>query len=322
MSAKISVVMCTCPGAAFVEAQVRSIAEQTRLPDELVVTDDASSDDTEAVLRRMRLPFRLRIERNSSRIGVARNFAKAIAMAEGDILFLADQDDIWLPGKIEAQAALLEEKPELAAVVANVSIVDRELRPLGKNIWETNGFARRYRRQVERNDPFPVLNRQNIAPGMATAFRASWRSKILPIPEIWSHDHWILLLLSALAPIGLVHEPLVLYRQHGHQVLGATEESSLLRRAARASNTDRGDLELVVRQWDMLEKHMRSIGGFPEQALAAVEEKRRFFEARALLPNAKALRLPFLLSHLLNGAYFRFSAGLSSCAKDFLRWPR
>ena len=103
---KISVAMATCEGGRHLEAQLQSIAAQQRLPDELVVCDDASSDDTIEIARRFaeRAPFPVRIETTEIRLGITANFERAVSLCAADVILLADQDDVWLPEKI----ALLE----------------------------------------------------------------------------------------------------------------------------------------------------------------------------------------------------------------------
>src|SRR5258706_6945784 len=97
-----SVAMCTCNGAAYLADQLESIAAQSRLPDELVVRDDASVDDTPAVIQAFaaRAPFPVRFERNADRLGSTRNFDGAIAACTGDLIALSDQDDVWHQDKV------------------------------------------------------------------------------------------------------------------------------------------------------------------------------------------------------------------------------
>src|SRR6266436_7212118 len=99
---RISVAMCTYNGARFLPRQLESIATQTRLPDELVVCDDGSSDESVAIVRWFAnsAPFTVRLEINERNLGSTKNFGKAIGLCEGDIIALADQDDVWKPLKL------------------------------------------------------------------------------------------------------------------------------------------------------------------------------------------------------------------------------
>src|SRR6185295_6827977 len=94
--------MCTWNGAAYLRDQLESIAAQTRLPDELIMCDDASIDGTPAIARAFaaRAPFPVRLEINEATVGVRQNFTKAIAACTGDLIALSDQDDVWRPDKL------------------------------------------------------------------------------------------------------------------------------------------------------------------------------------------------------------------------------
>src|SRR5947208_26587 len=97
-SMRISIAMCTYNGAAHVEEQLRSFSGQTRLPDEVVVCDDRSSDDTMLLLEPFSrtAPYPLRIHRNDENLRSTKNFERAVSLCSGDILALSDQDDVWL----------------------------------------------------------------------------------------------------------------------------------------------------------------------------------------------------------------------------------
>src|ERR1700751_2230018 len=99
----ISVALCAYNSSRYGEEQLESIASQSRLPDEVVICDDDSVDDTPSILERFRkeAPFDVRIHRNETNLGVTRNFEKAIALCSGDIIALSDCDDVWRGDKLE-----------------------------------------------------------------------------------------------------------------------------------------------------------------------------------------------------------------------------
>src|SRR5437660_962846 len=98
-----SVVMCTYNGARYLQAQLDSIARQSTRPDELVVCDDHSTDDTPEIVRRFgsTAAFPVRVHVNEKNLGIHQNFGRAMSLANADVIFLSDQDDVWEPGKIE-----------------------------------------------------------------------------------------------------------------------------------------------------------------------------------------------------------------------------
>src|SRR5882724_11959920 len=94
---RISVAMCTYNGAGFLSEQLESIAAQTRLPDELVICDDRSTDESVEIVRNFarHTPFSVRLEMNEENLGSTKNFEKSIGLCQGEIIALADQDDVW-----------------------------------------------------------------------------------------------------------------------------------------------------------------------------------------------------------------------------------
>ena len=96
-----SVAMCTYNGARFLGAQLASVAAQARAPDELVVCDDRSTDETARVVEEFAAaaPFRVRLHVNERNLGTTRNFERAVSLCEGDLIALSDQDDVWAEGR-------------------------------------------------------------------------------------------------------------------------------------------------------------------------------------------------------------------------------
>src|SRR5262249_10160572 len=103
MRPKISIALCTYNGAKYLSSQLESYLAQTCLPDEVVVCDDCSQDETVTILNdfAIRAPFPVRILVNDQNLGSTKNFEKSISLCSGEIIFLSDQDDVWMPNKIE-----------------------------------------------------------------------------------------------------------------------------------------------------------------------------------------------------------------------------
>ena len=99
---KVSIAMAAYNGADYLSEQLSSFLLQTRLPDELVVCDDASSDSTVSIIEEfaLRAPFEVRLIKNKQNLGYIRNFEKALSLCQGDLIFLSDQDDVWFPEKV------------------------------------------------------------------------------------------------------------------------------------------------------------------------------------------------------------------------------
>ena len=219
----ISVALATHDGARFLPAQLESLVRQSRAPDELVVCDDRSSDGTVAILEDFarNAPFPVRIERNPTQLRSTRNFEKAIGLCTRDLIATCDQDDVWLPEKLALSEAAFSADARLGLVFTDAEIVDADLRPMGYRLWETIHLGKHEQHRIRSGRGFDLLLRQWLVTGATMVFRAEHRSLVLPIPECWIHDGWIAFLLGAVAPIGIVDRPTVLYRQHPGQQIGA-----------------------------------------------------------------------------------------------------
>src|SRR6185437_17068937 len=117
MRLSTSIVLCTCNGARFLEAQWDSLLAEERPPDEIIVHDDVSSDDTWALLgglsaRAEERGIRVRLIRNERNLGYVANFEAALRDASGDLLFLCDQDDAWHPEKLATHLSEFERRPD------------------------------------------------------------------------------------------------------------------------------------------------------------------------------------------------------------------
>src|SRR5437763_17010761 len=137
MAEKFSVAMCTHNGAPFVEEQLKSISSQSRLPDEVIVCDDCSHDETARIVERFSevAPFPLRLIVNSTNFGVVKNFEQAISLCTGDIIALCDQDDVWQPTKLARIETAFDESPAAGLVFMDAELIDEQLRPTGRSLW-------------------------------------------------------------------------------------------------------------------------------------------------------------------------------------------
>src|SRR5687768_8037049 len=111
----VSIALATYNGEKYLPAQLDSIARQTVCPDHLVVGDDASNDRTERLVREFAVAtgIPLSFERNDERLGSTRNFARILSRAPGEIIFLCDQDDVWVPTKLARALAEFERRPTI-----------------------------------------------------------------------------------------------------------------------------------------------------------------------------------------------------------------
>jgi glycosyltransferase involved in cell wall biosynthesis len=299
----VSVAMCTFNAARYIEEQFSSIARQSRLPDELVVCDDGSHDRTVEIVRSLAaaVPFSVRVVENPTNLGCNRNFEKAISLCRGTIIFLSDHDDVWHRDKIEQTIAAMREDG-VGAAFTDAAVVSNDLTPLGFTLWMTVGFDPERQQRFQDGEQFSELLHNNVMQGAAAAFKSSFRDAILPIPQEWQHDHWIALIISAVAEIHFVDRPLLDYRQHAENLLGAAMPAAapnywtkLGRRIVRLGSLRRhyetklDAIDKILNELDILQKRLVKfdwpLKGDP---ISMIEQKRKRLTTRRKLTELKA----------------------------------
>lgn len=207
----ISVCLAARNGERFIEAQILSILRSERVS-ELIVSDDGSTDSTCSIVERIGDP-RIRLLKGP-RSGVARNFEFLLERSRGEIVFLSDQDDVWLPGKVDVMTEALQ-RAEL--VVCDCRVVDEMLQEV-----QPSFFA------LRRSGPGLLRNLvRNSYLGCCMAFRRSLLQKALPFPgAVPMHDWWLGLVAERFGSVAFVREPLVLYRRHGSNLTPTAERST------------------------------------------------------------------------------------------------
>ena len=219
---RISIAMAVRNAELYLEPLLDSIGRQTRLPQELVVHDDASEDATTEILDAFARDagFEVRVERAPARRGHVDGFLRAARACRGDLVAFCDADDVWLEHKLEVCHAAIERSGAQLALHA-VRVVDAELREVAPP-WPA----------IDASRVVPPLGLTGLAvdaPGMAMVFRRELLEVADPASRPPSryglgrqmlHDEWVLFLAGVLGPVQLIAEPLLLYRQHGENDSG------------------------------------------------------------------------------------------------------
>lgn len=318
MTLRFSIALATCNGARYLPELLDSLAAQRFPPCELVASDDASDDDTTAVLHAFaaRAPFEVNLLRNRQRLGVVENFSRAIAACEGECIALADQDDVWREDKLEMLATALA-KPGALAAFSDAQVVDATLKPLGYSMWQRVRFSRREQDRMASAHGFEVLLKHQVVTGATLAFKSSLRDAAQPIPSGWPHDAWLALIAAAQGRLIPVREALIAYRQHEGNVVGGSRKSlrSQVREGLRLDRTAWYNDELKL--WRALERRFEALS-IPQTASSALTKKTAHLETRAQLPAARWQRLPGVLRELAAGRYARYARNWGSIALDLL----
>ena len=209
----ISVCLASYNGARFIEEQVRSVLSQLGPADELVVSDDGSTDATLPLLRAMG-DARIRIIEGPHRRSPIWNFEHALRQARGEYIFLCDQDDLWEPDKVAVAMRCLE---HCDCVVSDCSVIDAEGRELEPSFFALNATrpGRLYNLLVK-----------NGYLGCCMAFRRCVLTAALPFPaDTPMHDIWIGNVAAFRYRLTFIPDRLMRYRRHGDNASSASDAS-------------------------------------------------------------------------------------------------
>lgn len=206
---KISVCMAVYNGATYLSEQVDSILIQLGADDELVVVDDCSTDDSRLILSEIN-DARVRLYFNECNLGVLATFQRALSLAVGEILFLSDQDDVWLSDKVETFMSIFRNEHDLTMLVSDAEIINAAGLVVSSSFYSRRG---RFWSGVFHN----IVKNKYL--GCTMAFRRSMLIHFLPIPsDVPMHDVWFGILNAMYGRVHYVGRPLILYRRHDMNV--------------------------------------------------------------------------------------------------------
>lgn len=301
-----SVAICTFNSARFLPIQLASIASQTVLPGEVVVCDDGSTDETLAILERWaaEVPFPVRIQKNPQNLGYTQNFGQAVSLCRGDVLFLADHDDVWFPSRIQRILEAFEADPVLGLVTSNARIIDAEGNDQEMNLSE---FVTRMHLRDFWRFFFPEDLEMTLWTGCTMALRREFLALSLPIPEgIACHDVWFYLTFALSSKLAFLPEPLIQYRLHG-QNNSTAPTAAFLRENPSQWHYFNSFIETLETTHptliNALETFTLSLPPTPrtERFLRSLRRHKRHFLARM---EASKHHPGFILRELINGGYF------------------
>jgi glycosyltransferase involved in cell wall biosynthesis len=195
----VSVCMAVKNGVSYIGEQIDSILCQLSAHDELIVSDDHSTDASLAIVKKFDDP-RIKIF-SSPRHGASQNFEFAMSRSMGEVIFLADQDDVWHPKKISTMLAHLD---DFDLVVCDCSLVDEKLAVIVDSFFQQKGSSRGFLKNLLSNSYM----------GCCMGFRRKVMQKALPVPANTPHDLWIGMVSEIHFKTFFLEESLVLHRIH------------------------------------------------------------------------------------------------------------
>jgi glycosyltransferase involved in cell wall biosynthesis len=210
----ISVAMATYNGSLYIACQLNSIISQTYKDIEIIIVDDCSSDETVPIIRQyQKLHTNIRLIQNPTNMGVVKAFAKAMSLCNGEYIALSDQDDVWFNNKLEK---LLDNIGDSLLIYSDAVVVDDNMQVLASsNITQTK------KERYKTGEFIDYLISTNVT-GCTTLFTRKLLGLALPIPDgFYIHDHYLAIVASFYGTVKFLDEPLVYYRQHVNNVIGA-----------------------------------------------------------------------------------------------------
>lgn len=226
----ISILLASYNGERFIKEQIESLLGQTNQEFRLFICDDKSSDNTFEIISSyaVKYPDKIFIKQNSKNTGGAKyNFINMMIEYKDDHVMLCDQDDIWLPDKIETTLKKIYEmeavygKSTPLLVHSDLTVVDEELRVISDSFMKT--IMADYSKTSLNS-----LITQNTLTGCTAMYNRALAELITAKPEYMiMHDWWLMLTAAAFGQIGTVNEPVILYRQHGNNEVGAKKVNTL-----------------------------------------------------------------------------------------------
>lgn len=238
----ISVAMCTFNGEKYIKEQIESIINQSLIPDEIVICDDCSKDNTVNIIKETldNWSGKVHLVVNEKNLGYRKNFEKAISLCNGDIIFLSDQDDVWNRNKIEIMVNALNNSDAILAF-HDVEVVDENLKLITGSFWKL--FKFNYQKFL--HDDFRRVFEGNVVQGSACVFRKELFNCARPFPEAAVHDEWLGLVALTKGKIIPVNKPLAKYRQSGNNAIGAESVSLLEKITKLITNLHAQNIKLV-----------------------------------------------------------------------------
>lgn len=286
---KISVVMATYNGAQYLEEQIRSILNQTLPPDELIVCDDCSTDGTVEILEKYKQDQKLSYVVNDRQLGLIDNFKKAVSLATvTNYVALSDQDDQWLPDKMERSAILLakiEDDGVPSMVYTDLLLVDEDERVLNPSFRNELGQDK-YRHNLQ------TLLFGNFVNGCTVLMNPELAARFSEIPNdvTLNHDGWLALLVFTFGKAEEISVPLVRYRKHNNNLSIAADTKP----RNRYRSTINEILTAVKGNDDFLSSQLETVTRFYDRYLHQIPADKKIYFEQFIKLNTK----PYLFKKL------------------------
>jgi len=331
-SVGLSVALCTYNGERWLPELLDSLAAQELIPDELVISDDASTDGSVGVAHEFAAtaPFEVRIGVNPTRVGSTANFALALERCRGHFIALADQDDIWYPTKLRRLQRELAGDPTVTLVFSDADLIDERGGPLGERLWQTRLVDHTLRHHAVVSGK--MFAQRPLTTGCTMMVRRRAVEAAIPFPHELAdpaapmrHDRWLSLLAAAVGTVRAIPEPMLGFRLHPEQETGVLVGRELLRALATAAGDvirQSADSQTSVHharaaQLDVAAERADLLGDFEGADMlrsVADQHRRRTLDA----PTVRG-RLQLVAEGMGDGTYGNGALGTGAALADLVR---
>lgn len=320
----ISVALCTFNGEKYIKEQLESIISQTLKPSQIVVCDDQSSDNTIKIIQEVATSYSFFIDVyiNEKRLGVTKNFAKAISLCQENYIATSDQDDVWKNNKLQLQYDFFERKENsnMQVVFTDLELVDEQLKPLQKTMWEWLHFIGSRRKKWFKGNQLQVMMQTgNVVTGASLMMKKAFANRslyFLDLPfRLKLFDEILAFLAIKENGLGQIEIPTVLYRQHGKQVLGTAnftgdKTRTIQTASATIHNTQQTkDLIHILEHNDSKKQELEMLG-FNAVQIRYYQHLSKHIQKRINLPSNRIMRVTIILNELIHGRYRNYSKSL------------
>ena len=280
MNECVDVLVATCNGEKYVKEQIESILNQTYKNIKVIVSDDRSDDSTPSILKELaENDNRLVLNLQQERLGVVGNFEFLLKQVQSKYYMLSDQDDFWLPEKIEKSVQKLEEDGS-DFVFGDLEVVDQDLNTIYPSFGDFMLLNRKIKKYIGTNR----LNYlYNCVTGCTVLGKKEFIEKILPIPTISKyliHDHWMGLMMSIYGKNSYIEEKYIKYRQHGNNQVGTNKLSHKFTKMDDVRelfiNVKLGVFETYVKNNDKFPKELQKLNTEAYEYFKMIENNKNF----------------------------------------------
>lgn len=219
MNEKIDILLATYNGEKYLKEQIESILNQTYKNIHLIIADDKSKDGTREILKEYEKDERITVYLQKQNLGYVRNFEFLLKKVESNYYMLSDQDDVWLPEKVEKSMETLK-KQNADLVFGDLEVVDENLKTIYPSFGDFMLLNRKIKKCIK---SYEVNYLYNCVTGCTILSKKEYIKNILPIPynsKYVPHDYWMALMVALKGKLAYMPEKYIKYRQHGNNQIG------------------------------------------------------------------------------------------------------